>query len=67
MGFESVGVGIVDVRRGGVGMVEVCRGGVWSAVCQEASDQTRWSLKNSLVVCRQLGYGHAIPLTVFSK
>jgi len=36
------------------GRVEICDSSQWTAICGSG-----WTLKNSLVVCRQLGYQDA--------
>ena len=40
-----------------IGRLELCRNGSWTRVCNSNKE---WTLRNSMVVCKMLGYGYAL-------
>ena len=45
-------VQLVDGAAANEGRVEICHSGLWRSICDND-----WRVTDSLVVCRQLGYG----------
>ena len=52
-----------DSARAGV--AQVCKDGVWGRVC--AGEGYSWSTRNSIVVCRQLGFPDAIGFSTIDR
>lgn len=62
-GKEKCSPAITSVRLVGlnssvVGYLEVCRDEYWEAVMLE--EEHEWTHKNSIVVCRELGFGGTV-------
>lgn len=51
-----------EYGRGDRGRVEIYINGNWGIVCDDL-----WSIKNADVVCRQLGFSHALKATINSQ
>lgn len=55
-------VRLSGLNSSSIGYVETCKDGYWTSISYK--DDEEWTTKNSIVVCKELGFLGAVRITV---